>query len=705
MGCFGDENQVKSQGVETSSVKKKRLFRARNESGQMAIFLVLIFQLLFVFFAMSINVGLVVHDKINLQNSVDLGAYYAAAKQAEMLNQVAHINYQMRQAFKLLAFRIRVVGSMAIGYPEGTNPTGRHPTFKPAFYTPPNEAPYFSYTDPDRTLYPAVCIGANIWHEYYLREASFNNSTGLCRDINADLPVIGTSIGGGGPLGGLFSGLGSALSGAVASLQATCRSVAEQNFKLASRFLMAYRLETLRRSEMIDELAARISEPGQQMRDFNGQSIYEGVRKTIERNLTEAQRGSLQVTLQNSLSPDMAGDCSNPSYWLPKIEILPRVSFIRLDGSTSACSKTIIANPTPPNIPPNGADFGPLLNNWQLAVPNTYGYEKNPWCMPYVFVRATTQPRQIFAPLGQATSMQAVSYAKPFGGRIGPWYGKTWPQGNTESQAGAVNERIDPLLPTRYVASAPIGTPSHEDTPNFSKYPGDLVGMNSRYLLSSYANYFFTARTSPPSFFSMSHYRFLGDSASFDTNKDSLAQPPSTSSYPLSDPVRKMELTAVAPDLFDITYYSIESEYYDNFLNADNPLFNSALNVRVGDIGAAENVNLRAFSVATQISEARSVSCSTGNNCPFYMVDNPQYLLTGWDQERENDYNTFPSRFGRCIRRIDAAEEQQFPAPGGCIAGGRTGYSVKTVSKDYLQNSTMPLGGPGIEGNIENPPN
>ena len=66
-----------------------------NSRGQAAIFVALIFNVLFVFFAMAINVGLVVHDKINLQNSADLAAYYAASKQAEMLNVIAHQNYQI----------------------------------------------------------------------------------------------------------------------------------------------------------------------------------------------------------------------------------------------------------------------------------------------------------------------------------------------------------------------------------------------------------------------------------------------------------------------------------------------------------------------------------------------------------------------------------------------------------------------------------
>ena len=48
----------------------------------MAIFIALFFQVLFVFFAMAINVGLVVHDKINLQSAADFAAYYGAARQA-----------------------------------------------------------------------------------------------------------------------------------------------------------------------------------------------------------------------------------------------------------------------------------------------------------------------------------------------------------------------------------------------------------------------------------------------------------------------------------------------------------------------------------------------------------------------------------------------------------------------------------------------
>ena len=79
----------------------------RNRKGQVAIFVALIFQILFLFFAMVINVGLLVHHKINLQNAVDLAAYYGAMKQAEGMNAIAHSNYQIRQSWKLLTWRYR----------------------------------------------------------------------------------------------------------------------------------------------------------------------------------------------------------------------------------------------------------------------------------------------------------------------------------------------------------------------------------------------------------------------------------------------------------------------------------------------------------------------------------------------------------------------------------------------------------------------
>src|SRR3954466_9796250 len=123
-----------------------RSLKIANERGQSAILVAMMFNVLFVFFAMGINVALVVHDKINLQNSTDMAAYYAASKQAEILNVIAHENYQIRQSWKLLVWRYRVLGTMGlIRAPSPMHPvwTGEltDDVYPPARSTPDHPGP------------------------------------------------------------------------------------------------------------------------------------------------------------------------------------------------------------------------------------------------------------------------------------------------------------------------------------------------------------------------------------------------------------------------------------------------------------------------------------------------------------------------------------------------------------------------------------
>ena len=90
----------------------KKYHLMKRKKGQLIVFGVLIFPVIFLCLAMVINVGMVVHDKINLQNSVDLAAIYAAQKQAEVMDAMAHINYQMRQSYKLFAWRYLILGNI-----------------------------------------------------------------------------------------------------------------------------------------------------------------------------------------------------------------------------------------------------------------------------------------------------------------------------------------------------------------------------------------------------------------------------------------------------------------------------------------------------------------------------------------------------------------------------------------------------------------
>ena len=158
---------------------------SQSETGQMSVFVALMFQVLFVFFAMVINVGLVVHDKINLQNSVDLAAFYGAQRQAELLNEIAHLNYQIRQDFKLLTFRYRVLGGLGRDGNSGDGLT------MPQVGQGGNE-PDTAITDVNQYTNgpedPVVCVANQYWREFF--ENSSQNENYCYQQYNTSTPEI-----------------------------------------------------------------------------------------------------------------------------------------------------------------------------------------------------------------------------------------------------------------------------------------------------------------------------------------------------------------------------------------------------------------------------------------------------------------------------------------------------------------------------------
>src|SRR5690349_18971356 len=86
--------------------------RPKKHRGQISVLIVLSLLPLFTLIAFVVNVGMLVHTKISLQNAADLAAYAGAATQARQLTHIAHLNYQMRQAYKKFIFRYYVLGNM-----------------------------------------------------------------------------------------------------------------------------------------------------------------------------------------------------------------------------------------------------------------------------------------------------------------------------------------------------------------------------------------------------------------------------------------------------------------------------------------------------------------------------------------------------------------------------------------------------------------
>ncbi|MEM7646382.1 MAG: pilus assembly protein TadG-related protein [Pseudomonadota bacterium] len=691
----------------------------------MAVFVALFFQVLFVFFAMAINVGLVIHDKINLQNAVDIAAYYGAAKQAETLNQIAHINFQMRQNYKLFVWRYRVLGTVGrTGHPYANQ--------SPFAFNPglDSQDAGNAQTGP---LAPNVCVASDFWKEYKDLDPAGAN---LCRFGQATIPNIPPQVGGAGFIPGI-SQLGNLLLRANQQMVQNCLESGVLNWMNAARWLIHFRVDGAARKSMIRTLATGMSSPN--FNDLRNESVEQGVRNTLEFNLTNSNRAGL-TNFQYFNSMAAQGQCSDPSFWLPEILINPVITFTDMNILPNQNNSCAIEQGIPnrqiggrPNIGgftnlPRGlgvASVAPLYANafnelsqhWG-GEPNaqgsnlhsSIGFEKNPWCMVYSGVSATTQVRKPFSPLG-AITLQARGFAKPFGGRVGPWYGIRWPQGSPTSQASSRDEMVDRHLPSREVAGGGFSGDPFDDIANHSRFPGDPLGMRSMAAIASMTGQFRNAITPPiggaPTL-SWRTYNHLGGEPILRNLKDSLARNSATG-FPARQ--RAFEWAATAPDLFDAIYYSIEPKYFRNYFggNTTNNGARFPANLRVLDFGSG--VTGGQANPPPGIGSADQPQVDVENTIQnAVQIYEPNYpwpirdwrnLLTSWHQAGAVDFEMDDERFGRCETPVP---NPNFPTTGNCLKGGRTGYSVKNISRDYLLSGDHELSG-SSSGPILNPPN
>ncbi len=665
-----------------------KIFRMGNQRGQAAIFVALMFNVLFVFFAMAINVALVVHDKINLQNSVDLAAYYAATKQAEVLNAIAHTNYQIRQSYKLLAWRYRVLGNMGL---SGSNV---HPAKVPATATvdvlyPPGEG-------------PSVCVYySDIWDDVPKTE-------NLCKDLNQTIPELPD-------VKEIFSLIFGNVQIAESSIDYRvaygeyCDKLAAHNWWYGMSILHAFRLDQRNRKALIYALGANLSR-GDDFLDLDGNSVLEGARQTFIKNLTYTNRssfegGSGEFTLVNSLAGVEA------SKWLVEIKIAPALLYS--DRSTVGCNsinkplQSPVERPSAKEILRRDVNSGGLgavgLEQWMqdsILQASDYqfsiGVEKNPWYMAYVGVRASTTPRQIFFPFAGGVAMAARAFAKPFGGRIGPWYMSSWDQ---SAQASGGGKMVDELMAPRVgTGGLPLNANDKRRFPNYSRFPGDTLGLKSRLALASINGLAANLRAN------FDFYRNIKADFSIGGANDILPWNFKTQEVP---DVRNVELAAITPDLFDITYYSIEPNFTKNYLERIQANRN-ALGIP-GDLPLRPDLGFRTgvtptYSIQDQLKMALEKSYWRPES--FYFVRSKAHLLTDWlPGPGAFNYKVGDAlaSFGRCALPDD---NLKFRNPGSCVAGGgRTGYSVKLISRDALLSGQHAIGGEGAApGPIQNPP-
>jgi hypothetical protein len=426
-------------------------------------------------------------------------------------------------------------------------------------------------------------------------------------------------------------------------------------------------------------------------------------------NLTRSNKETItpeNIKFYNSLG---VGDL-NFGKWLVNKPIFPVIPYVDFISRNNNCRGDLTfvnpelaaglknANGGPKNLP---AYFDPLKHdpngylrelleeptNLNALSHSSLGYEKNPWYLAYVGVSVRTTVRHPFAPFGKGVVLTAKAFAQPFGGRIGPWLKATWPSGAPRSDG----LKVDSLLPD---ANTDLSLKADStNIPNYSRYPGDHLGLTSMLSLASMKKQMFAPPLRKEMF---AHYRNI----LADYDKDDSADPLASNSDMVPDPawIRDYEIGAVVPDLFDATYYSVEPDVVGNYLTPSFDKFGGSGRPFRPDIGSSLIPKPAPVTVADQINIIPLVY----DPIPFYVLKQPGLLLTGWDQVSTGDYGFPHSDFAQCTRPEDK-QSGRF-SPGACIVGGRVGYSVKIVSKSYLENSALPLGGNGITGAIINRP-
>ena len=719
-------------------MKKRILFShiLKNEKGQVAIFVALIFQVLFVFFAMIVNIGLLVHHKINLQNSVDLAAYYGAMKQAEMLNAISHVNYQIRQSFKLLTFRYQQFGS------AGTTASGRHPY---------SGGPTGQITRTDDVPLPfdtSFCV------PYSPVDLVNNNRESYCKEISelkVPLPAV-PSLGAMTQWTGFQTSIIQLQENIVKKSQEYCRYSMASNWLQLAKFIAAYKSDIRNRKKLLLGLANELSQDSP--KDVQGESIREGAYRTLIKNLTAQNSDGLKGVYGNSgtgsgnqehnfkfINSFSQGSCkgnpteASPPGWLKEIFIFP--VYAVFDGTCGANDSirfaatyfNVSATPTiSPNIQlamPDLVSFAqqlaqldseyPSSDPQQLLFRSSIGFEKSPWCVGYVGVHATTTPKIPFSPLG-AVTLKATSYAKPFGGRVGPWYGTTWQSGAQKSDD---SKRTDALLPMRVEPQIQITgfdpgelKQQHRIFPNHSRYLGDQLGVISELTIGQFAK----AIHQKLGNVKLAWYNHIFDQ---DFDNKSAAGDPLAWDKDLNKtvPLRDLEIAAVAPDQFDASTYSIDPDFYNNYLLKIQKGYGSKFNFLLrGDLGSRMQGSdaEKRFSIRNQIENLKDTQkemIDWTSQLTYYLNEFAQ-VLTSWQQRTPDSYVLDDTRFGKCDQDMEVkqtGDEKTFTM-GSCKVGGRTGYSVKLVDGSFLKNSvngtetSYELGGKGQSGRIENPP-
>ncbi len=392
--------------------------------GQMTILVMLVFLTLFLLFAFVVNIGVLISEKVNLQNSADLGAYAGAAMQARVLNKIGYLNFRMRQNWKEFAFHNWVT------HMRGARD---HPAFwgKPAAGTAigPIDQPF-----KPGLAFSCVCLPGT---SYQGITANFCQKGCEMSFPGVDEPAL------------LF------LSPVTLAFAQAAAQIREEIYEEWEKFLNdsevysqvlveRYKEQNDRFVNVLNSYIQFINEIGRVTNPIgSGDPISQTVQNTILKNLSVGNAQRLDV---RSLVPS-----SSDSPWFKATPIITRGLVVFAQFLKGGGGERIIR----PSPVPIEADL-------------SLGVGKNPTTLTYYALRLISKPKLIYLPDHWQPILVAYSAAKPFGSRVGP---QPSPGGTSDKLIRLANAAGDATSPNfAFYQGDKVGIKAHGQLDILSNY-------------------------------------------------------------------------------------------------------------------------------------------------------------------------------------------------------------------------------------------
>lgn len=397
--------------------------------------------------AFTINVGLFVKAKINLQNATDAAAFSGAAVQARQLSKIGYLNWEMRNIYKEWMYKYYVIGNLNI--PNVENPASITGDVVQYRLQPDNEV-LSGVVTPDPFNIPAVCIHIA------------GSQTNICKRYSIPgLPEFGSSN-----LPGAEEASRAFMDTLIATKVNDCVDRTRLNMLVANTWTYNVLASTMDESlagkgpailadrqgawPKAVELAIRIrnlekvmNRPAVQGKVCrNGSSELTGCTVSIDDIIQERQHGNERIVkafysgyrnLGNGIDNEMKN-----SFTLTEIPPMP----VKNENPRNASNLLV----PPPFYEKQWVDLKLMMVNYaifyaamipradsrtsgacdvsKVAIPvpgYPMGFYKDPDVVTYYAVRGEAEFIGMFNPFREgAVKMTAYAAAKPFGGRIGP---------------------------------------------------------------------------------------------------------------------------------------------------------------------------------------------------------------------------------------------------------------------------------------------